>query len=597
MTTYLIQVSLALILFYVGYRLCLKQETNFAFLRGYLLLALLASVVTPLINFRVIIARFTAIPTEPAFEATWLPEVTVQAIQTVVEPSQHWALTAISLTYWIGFSAAAIILIISILKLKRLVAAAKPIQDQNGWYYLLENSSTSFSFLHYVFLGNSTSFTEEEKQTILAHERAHAHLGHSLDVLFIRAVGVMVWFNPIIHWYKKELETIHEFQADAFTVKPESSNEYCQLLVRETLEGQHISLANHFNKSLTLKRIQMIQSIKKNMSRPRIIGLGVLVLLVFAIFSCEEKVMTDFKNAAKQSMLVTEYPDFVKQTVDKIKAMDPNSEPRVYGLVKTSDMQKFVEDENQAITYVTVTDDPDFAAYVILGYKQAKQAAGYLTEKRGNDNVFTIVEEQAHPINGMTDFYKFIGQNIQYPIEARKLNIEGRVFVSFMVDENGKLSDFKIIRGIGSGCDEEAVRVLMLSPNWKPGMQDGVAVKSLFNMAIVFKLGQNQIQANSQKSDVLEVQGAVLPETVVVAHNQEMQVLVDQKLIDGRVVLSGRVTKKEDSNPLPGVHIYFKNRTEGTTTDTNGTFNLESPINSGSLVFSFVGFGTKEWKF
>jgi hypothetical protein len=70
MITYLIQVSLALVLFYAGYRLCLKRETNFALQRGYLLFALLASVVTPLMNFRSMIAAFSAIPSEPAFEAT-----------------------------------------------------------------------------------------------------------------------------------------------------------------------------------------------------------------------------------------------------------------------------------------------------------------------------------------------------------------------------------------------------------------------------------------------------------------------------------------------------------------------------------------------
>ena len=513
MITYLIQVSIALVLFYVGYRLCLKRETNFAFLRGYLLFALLASVVTPLINFRAIIAEFATIPAEPAFEATWLPEVTMQAIQTV-KPTEHWGLTAISFIYWIGVAVTSLILIVSLLKLKHLISLAKLKRDQIGWYYLLENSGTSFSFLQYVFLGNSASYTEEEKQTILAHERAHAHLGHSFDVLFVRVLGVLVWFNPIIYWYKKELESIHEFQADAFTVKPESSNEYCQLLVRETLGGQHISLANHFNKSLTLKRIHMIKSIKKNMSRTRLMGLGALVVLVFAIFSCEEKVMTDLKNAAKQSMLVTEYPNMVQQAIDKLKAADSKAEFRVYGLVRTSDMEQFVVDENNPITYISVKDDPDFSGYAIMSNRQVIEVAGHLIEKELEGDIYTIVEDAAQPVNGMTDFYKFIGQNIKYPVDARKANIEGRVFVSFTVDETGKLSDFKVVRGIGAGCDEEAVRVLKLSPNWKPGMQDGIAVKSIFNIAVVFKIEPSL--GNVKKSDeVIEIPGKPLREFVV----------------------------------------------------------------------------------
>ena len=257
----------------------------------------------------------------------------------------------------------------------------------------------------------------------------------------------------------------------------------------------------------------MIQSIKKKMSRARLMGLAVLVLLVFAIFSCEEKVFTDLKNAAKQSMLVTEYPDAVKQAVDKLKATTPNTDIRVYGLVKTSDISEFMDGEVQIMTYVSVTGDPDFSGYAILNDKQVKQAAGYLIEKRGKDDVYSIVEKQAQPVNGMTVFYAFIGQNIQYPIEARKMNVEGRVFVNFMVDETGKLSNFKLVRGIGAGCDEEAVRVLKLSPNWKPGMQDGVAVKSLFNLAIVFKI-ESSVENALKEEKPTEAKGKALEELV-----------------------------------------------------------------------------------
>ena len=597
MITYIIQVSVALILFYFGYTLCLKQQTNFALVRGYLLFALLASVITPLINFRAIASAFINVTPKPAFEATWLPEVTVTAIQTTSRTSSEWFATVLTAIYFLGVGVSFLYLIGSLLKLKHLLAQAKPKQDHGGWYYQLPEIQQSFSFFHYVFLGSNSNHSEKEQKTILAHERAHVRLGHSFDVMFVRLVAILVWFNPVIYWFKTKLEEMHEFQADASTVKPEAPEEYCGLLVRETLESNHISLANHFNKSLTLKRIQMIQSMKKRISGLRLAGLAVVVATLFTIISCEEKVLTDLKNAAKQSTLVTEYPAAVRDAVDKVKAADPKAEVRVYGLVKTSDLSQFVEDENRPITYVAVKDDPDFSGYAILSDKQAKQVAEYLTERRGNDEVFTIVEEQAHPINGMADFYKFIGQNIKYPIEARQKGIEGRVFVSFMVDETGKLSDFKLIRGIGDGCDEEAIRVLKLSPDWKPGMQSGVPVKSIFNLAVVFKIDQQPTTSKSQNEEIIEMQGTQLPETVVVAVSQQMQIQVDKKMTGGRLTLVGRVTKKEDNNPLPGVHIYFKDRTEGTTTDTNGEFKLDSPINSGSLMFSFVGFGTKEWKF
>ena len=129
-----------------------------------------------------------------------------------------------------------------------------------------------------------------------------------------------------------------------------------------------------------------------------------------------------------------------------------------------------------------------FVAYLILNHGDIDVASKATYEMKGNEKVYSIVQEQAHPADGMTEFYNQLFTNMKYPQQARKLGVEGRVFMEFLVDENGKLSDFKVIRGIGAGCDEEAMRVISLSPNWKPGMQDGVAVKSRFNVAVVFKL-------------------------------------------------------------------------------------------------------------
>lgn len=482
MTTYLIQVNVALVLFYLGYRLCLARETNFALQRSYLLFALFVSVIAPLINFRVVIAMFAAIPAEPAFEATWLPEVTVQAIQTV-EPDEHWLIMWISILYWIGFAGALFILLVNFVRVKQLFAKAIPKRDKTGWYYILEDSPISFSFLRYVFLGNAALRTEEEKQTILTHERAHARLGHSFDVLFVRLLGVLVWFNPVIYWIKREMEVVHEFQADASTIQTESSNAYCQLLVRETLAGQHISFANHFNKSLTLKRIQMIRSIKKTMSRSRLVGLGMFMLLVFVIFSCEEKVMADLKNAPKQSLELKEYPESVKKAVNQIKRHDSKSSVKVYGLVNADDMKNFIN-ENQPVTFVTEKNDPNFIGYLITGYQY--DVVKWNSEIVDGNRVFTTVEDITQPKGGMAVFYKQLAAELRYPAEALKKNISGRVFVKFMVDEAGALSNFEIVQGIGHGCDEEAIRALKKMPNWEPSTFQHIPVKSYYNLAVAF---------------------------------------------------------------------------------------------------------------
>jgi protein TonB len=104
------------------------------------------------------------------------------------------------------------------------------------------------------------------------------------------------------------------------------------------------------------------------------------------------------------------------------------------------------------------------------------------------DEIFTIVEEQPAPVGGMKAFYEYVGKNLKYPPRAARMGIEGRVFVEFVVEKDGSLSDIKVARGIGGGCDEEAVRVISEAPKWQPGKQRGNAVRVRMIMPIVFKL-------------------------------------------------------------------------------------------------------------
>jgi periplasmic protein TonB len=93
------------------------------------------------------------------------------------------------------------------------------------------------------------------------------------------------------------------------------------------------------------------------------------------------------------------------------------------------------------------------------------------------DEIFDIVESQPEPIGGMNSFLKDIASQINYPSKARRTGIEGVVFVQFVIDVDGKIIDVKTVKGIGGGCDEEAVRVIEKAPAWLPGKQRGMPVK------------------------------------------------------------------------------------------------------------------------
>ena len=109
-------------------------------------------------------------------------------------------------------------------------------------------------------------------------------------------------------------------------------------------------------------------------------------------------------------------------------------------------------------------------------------------EEEEADQVFLVVEESAMFPGGMASWGKFLKKNLKYPRQASRMGIEGKVFLSFTVDQQGSISDVQVLRGIGGGCNEEAKRVLLSSPKWSPGKQRGRAVKSKMQIQIVFKL-------------------------------------------------------------------------------------------------------------
>lgn len=110
------------------------------------------------------------------------------------------------------------------------------------------------------------------------------------------------------------------------------------------------------------------------------------------------------------------------------------------------------------------------------------------TTKEDNEPIFTTVEEPAQYPGGDEALKKFIDENIKYPTQAIQENISGTVFVQIIIEKDGSISDVKVLRGIGGGCDEEAVRVISKMPNWIPAKQKGIPVRSFYIIPIIFVL-------------------------------------------------------------------------------------------------------------
>lgn len=157
--------------------------------------------------------------------------------------------------------------------------------------------------------------------------------------------------------------------------------------------------------------------------------------------------------------------------------------PVVSGVKNTSEAKKAApasKAENSAV--------PKVSGSVRDAKAKEADANIEIVEVEESKPVFTIVEEMPYFPGGEAERLKFLTENIVYPQQAAENGIQGAVYVQFIIDSKGNINDAKVVRGIGSGCDEEALRVIKKMPRWKPGKQNGKQVRVLYNMPVFFKL-------------------------------------------------------------------------------------------------------------
>ncbi|MCQ2300630.1 MAG: energy transducer TonB [Bacteroidales bacterium] len=135
-----------------------------------------------------------------------------------------------------------------------------------------------------------------------------------------------------------------------------------------------------------------------------------------------------------------------------------------------------------------------FIALMLIGVAAAAcaqsdaKATTKANDATAEEEVFLIVEQEAEFPGGLDALSKYLSANLTYPQEARDANVEGKVIVQFVIEKNGKVSNIKVLRDIGSGCGEEAVRVIKGMPRWKPGQQRGKPVRCQFTLPVNFQL-------------------------------------------------------------------------------------------------------------
>jgi TonB family protein len=171
-----------------------------------------------------------------------------------------------------------------------------------------------------------------------------------------------------------------------------------------------------------------------------------------------------------------------------------------------------------------ITPEPEIEGPTQMGEKATQIGPSSITARikstgRDGQEIFDVVETQPNPPGGMAGWNQYLATNLNYPAEARSMGIEGTVIVVFVVNSDGSISDVEILRGIGGGADEEAIRVIENAPNWEPGKQRDRVINTRMRLPIRFKLGGEDKPVSMKKENVYNSEVYDLNELVVVAYS------------------------------------------------------------------------------
>jgi len=203
------------------------------------------------------------------------------------------------------------------------------------------------------------------------------------------------------------------------------------------------------------------------------IGLIVTLIAVFMAFEYKsyEKLTPDNWNTYVDNTVEEKIPITVQEK--KVLPLPPPPRSHIEIVDDTQDTP------DEVVVDVNVTDDT----------QNADPIPPMQDEPQIIDNTpIAIPQFMPEFPGGLSQLYAFMGKNIKYPQLAKETNIQGTVFVNFIVEKDGSISNVTILRSIGGGCDEEAIRVVQAMPKWKPGMQMGEPVRVSYNLPVKFTL-------------------------------------------------------------------------------------------------------------
>lgn len=498
------KVNIYWILFYACYWLLFRKHTFFIWNRFYLLGSLIISFALPFIHFpdnaRVIPTAVYAVSTIPVYITR--PEST--------KIITHWTQFVLTVQI-IGCVLMLFKLLEAFQNLFKLIKQGETIPLEDHTLVLLpHNEIGSFSFLKWLVV----NFADYELNfdPILRHESVHIRQLHSLDILLIEILKVGFWFNPVLWFYKRSLQEVHEYLADE---EIPNRDHYARFLVAYALNAPITSLTNHFfNSSLLKSRIQMIY---KNRNSQWALGKYMMIFpiigMVVMLTAARERLLNaiernNFKILSTKEISVTgivsdENGSAIESASVIVKGKTIGTLTDMYGKFEISGVyisdslvishinyESIVLDvKNKRQDFITLRKKENTLGKIVVT-PQIRNESGSNTASMpaSKQSEMSVIEQMPQFPGGEAELGQFLSKNIVYPAEAASEKVQGDVKVSFTINDKGYIRNPKIIERMGYGLDEEALRVVLKMPRWQPGKQGGRAIAVQYNLNISFTM-------------------------------------------------------------------------------------------------------------
>ena len=520
---HLLPIAATVAVLWLVYRFLFRNSNRLYFNRYFLLTSMLLALAMPLLGLLsgIEVPQMVTLK-QNMFNGMMLNEVIVThdgqpmlpevIVTTNTTPSRFSVWQVMGGIYLIGVGVMTLLFLIKLGKLVVLIIRSPKRKMSSCTAVFTGREQGSFSFFRYAFFPN-----ENVDPDIMRHEMSHIAHHHSWDILFAEVMMILQWFNPFIYLYKKELQSLHEYQADRDVVATGvDKKNYMMLILQQCTAVDFSGMSNNFSLILTKKRIKMITRNEKakGLWWRLLATLPVLAILMIANTKVTaQDASTKLSNQAVDKPITIEMGQF--EIYDDDGAPIQLNDTIIYGedgsSIKFQASDAFDPITGEPCKKLTVTSynaDGTENSFFITETEKRGDTARYSIEPFSisgslfetlldvatskEDTVYQIVEQMPQYTGGEEAMMKYVAENIKYPQAAKDKNISGRVFVGFIVEKDGSVSTVKVLRGIGGGCDEEAVRVIKEMPKWKPGMQKGKPVRVNYMMPIFFKLDDGQ---------------------------------------------------------------------------------------------------------